>query len=45
MGLNYYNKHHYLQEINSSYILYDCLAILNSSSTILIAFFLYIFVF
>ena len=37
MGLNYSNIHQYLQEINCSYILHDCLAKLNSSSTVLIA--------
>ena len=43
MCLNYSNKHQYLQKINCSYIpvLHDCLANLNSSSTILIALILY----
>ena len=37
MGLNDSNKHQYLQNINCSYILYDCLAKLNSTSTTLLA--------
>ena len=41
MGLNYSNEYQYLQEINCSYILHDCLAILNSSSTSFIALILY----
>ena len=44
MSLNYSNKYQYLQEINCSLILHDCLANLNSSSTSLIAL-IYIFVF
>ena len=45
MGLNYSYKHQYLQKINCSYILHDCLANFNSSRTILIALILYFSVF
>ena len=42
MGLNYFNKHQHLQKTNCYYILHDCLANVNSSSTTLIAL-IYIF--
>ena len=45
MGLNYSNKYQYLQDINCSYILHNCLANFNSSSTSLIALILYNFFF
>ena len=45
MGLIYSSKHQYLHESYSSYMLHDCLANLNSSSTILIALILFIIFF
>ena len=41
MGLNYSNKHQYLQHINCSYILHDFLANLSSSSTMFIVLILF----
>ena len=45
MGLNNFDKHQYLQEINCSCILHDYLADLNCSSTTLAALITYLFIF